>query len=317
MTENRSPTTKPRLALITGAAAGLGLATARGLAEAGCDVILSDRDVPGGQRACEQLNQQFPQQRIEFAELDLADLDKIAAFARQFLHAGQPLDLLINNAGLFPPFRRATTTQGSELGFGVSFYGHFALSAQLLPLLLASEAARIITVSSIAHSAGRIEPDDPLLERDYDANRAYSACKLASLIFARELDAQARAAGVALKSIAAHPGVARTQIGQHRNNPARSMRQHAIGWATRFAMRFLGQDAELGALPMIYAALAPEVPGGSFIGPDGFGQFKGQACQVKPNARALSRHDSQAIWRMAESYSGQRFSWPVAQDESA
>lgn len=299
-----------RLALITGAAGGLGRATAEGLLAADCDVVLTDLNAPQGELASRDLSQQFPHAQIRFLPLDLSDLDAIQAFCLGVQAQYGALDILINNAGLFPTFTRRATNKNCELGFGVGFYGHFALTAQLLPLLLAAPSARVVTISSIAHSAGRIDPQDPLLTKNYDANKAYSACKLACLIFARELDRQAREHGASLFSLAAHPGISRTTLGQYSDNVPRNLRQRAIGWAMRFAMSFLGQDADTGALPAIYAATAAGLNSGQFIGPDGFAQFKGQAAVVKPNVRTLQKHDAAAIWLMAEQYTGQYFEWP-------
>ena len=297
------------LALVTGGAGGLGLATAQGLLAAGCDVIVSDLNASAGQAACEALAGQFAHAYIAFEPLDLSDLNALERVCARLRADHTRLDILINNAGIFPTFARKASSKGCELGFAVGYYGHFALTAQLLPLLRAAPAARVVTISSIAHSAGRIDPDDPLRQRDYDANRAYSACKLACLLFALELDRRAREQGATLLSLAAHPGIARTRLGQHADNAPRGLRQRAIGWATRFAMGVLGQDVGQGALPAIHAATAAQVRGGQFIGPQGFAQFKGKAGVVKPNARALQRHDARAIWRMAEQYTGQHFDW--------
>ena len=175
--------------------------------------------------------------------------------------------------------------------------------------LLRAKQPRVATASSIAHSAGHVSPDDPGLKKNYDATRAYSNCKIASLIFARQLAQQAQQHGSTLVSVATHPGISRTTIGQQSNNPANGLRQHAVQWATRFAMGFLGQDAEQGAAAMVYAATAPELQSGRFIGPGGWLQFKGPAKPVQANKRALDRHDETAIWQMAERVTGQRFRW--------
>ena len=297
------------LALVTGGAGGLGQATAKGLLTKGCDVILCDVNEAAGQVARAALSQQFVNAQIAFEHLDLSDLAAIQRYCEVFQAGHRQLDILVNNAGLFPTFARKSSAQGCELGFAVGFYGHFALTALLLPVLLAAPVARVVTVSSIAHSAGCIDTDDPLLGHNYDANRAYSACKMACLILARELDRRARQHGASIMSVAAHPGIARTRLGQYADNVPHGLRQRGIAWATRFAMNVLGQDAEQGALPLVHAATAADVSGGQFIGPMGFGQFKGMPGVVKPSARNLQRHDAEAIWCMAEHYTGLRFDW--------
>ena len=301
--------TEHKLALITGGAGGLGQAVADGLLTAGCDVVITDRNIEAGTAFCRALSQRFPQASIVFMPMDLADLGHIESFVQDFSRRFDRLDILINNAGLFPPFQRNQTRQGCELGFGVGFYGHFALTAGLLPMLLSARSSRVVCVSSIAHSSGRIDCKDPMLQRDYDAHRAYSACKLACLWFALELERRARMHNCNLSAVAAHPGIARTQIGQYTHNPARSLRQRAISWAMNFAMAAFGQSAQQAALPILHAALSDDVQGGQFIGPKGFGQFKGVPTVVRPNAAALARCENEGIWRMAEHFTGKNFNW--------
>ena len=302
------------LAIVTGAAAGLGLAASRALARQGYDLLLLDRDAPGGQKARDRLLRESPNQAVQFVDLDLADPTAIAAFAGSLQH--RSVDLLMNNAGLFPTFNRRENAQGCELGLAVSFYGHFALTARLLPNLLRASVPRVVTVSSIAHAGGRLDSRDPLLAQDYDASRAYNACKLACLLFARELHSQARQHRSHLRSIAAHPGIARTQIGQYRDNPATRPRHRAIGWATRIAMRYFGQDVEQGAAALVFAATEATLQGGEFVGPGGLFQFRGPPRVVQPRGATLARHDADAIWRMAEEYTGLQFAWPGTTGES-
>ncbi len=302
------PAKRRRLAMVTGAGAGLGLAASQQLAEQGFDLWLIDRNETAGEAACQQLQSLFPDREIRFSALDLSDFAAIGRFAQQAdIHA---IDVLLNNAGLFPHFARRENAQGCELGLAVGFYGHFALTAALLPHLLTSPTPRVVTVSSIAHASGHIDLQDPLLQRDYDANRAYSSCKLACLLFARQLQQEAIKHGSSLRSLAAHPGISRTRIGQHEHNPATRLRHHAISRATRFAMHFLGQSAEAGAAPFVHAACAPDLRGGEFIGPAGWFQFKGPPAIVQANRRVLQKQDAAALWRLAEQVTGQHFHWP-------
>lgn len=301
-----------KTALITGAASGLGLHTAQGLAKLGFDVVLTDRDSEQGHRQAAEIQAQFPQQRIEFLALDLSSLSEIQHFCDSWLTNKRPLDVLINNAGLFPPNRRAETVDGFELGLGVGFYGHFALTGRLLPALLASNTGRVVTVSSIAHAHAQIDMADPKAEQNYDCNRAYSRCKLSCLLFAGELQARALAAGTSLKSVAAHPGIARTQIGQMQNNPPNNLRERAIRWAMWFAMRFLGQSANDGAKPLIFAAAESELAGGVLVGPMGFQQFRGEPGVVPVHEKTLAKQDSAALWVSVEEQTGVRFDWPTS-----
>lgn len=299
---NRNP-----VAVITGAAAGLGHAASQQLAAQGFDLWLIDRNEAAGDAACRQLAERYPQQRMQFVALDLAEIPAIEAFvATAELPA---IDVLLNNAGLFPAFERRSNTRDCELGLAVSLYGHFTLTALLLPCLLAAPAPRVVSVSSIAHASGQIDCADPLLRQHYDAHRAYCSSKLASLLFARELQHQATLHHSPLRSIAAHPGISRTQIGRYDDNPSTRMRHWLIGQATRMAMHFLGQDAWQGAQPLVYAATHKALQGGEFIGPGGWFQFKGPPRKVKPNAAALARSDAGQLWQMAQDYTGQSFNW--------
>lgn len=299
--------TRRQRALITGGAAGLGLQTARGLARAGFDLILADRNSGAGEAAQLTLAAEFPALTIDFRELDLGNLAAIADFADRLGKESAPLDRLINNAGIFPPHQHRETSDGLELCFGVGFLGHFALTAALLPSLLRAEAPRVISVTSIAHAHARLPLDAPDSTASYDATRAYAATKLACLVFAQELQRRADAADLNLLSLAAHPGIARTRIGQHANNPAQRLRDRLVELATRIAMGWFGQSAAQGAEPILGAALWPELRGGELLGPTGFCQWRGAPGIVSPHQRTLARADADALWQLAERGTGVDF----------
>jgi NAD(P)-dependent dehydrogenase (short-subunit alcohol dehydrogenase family) len=292
-------------ALITGGAAGLGFETARALAARGFDLVIADRNVAGGEAAAQKLIADGASGRIEFRALDLGDLAAIRAFAESFNGA---LDVLVNNAGLLPPLRRATTKDGFELKFGVSHLGHFALTAGLLPALLCAPAPRVVSVSSIVQATGRIDFDDLQAERDYLSSRSYAQTKLACLMFALELHRRSEAAGSKLISVAAHPGISRTGIGDVRRGERRSsFTDWMEGIAFQIAMRAFGQTPEQGALPIVHAASAPEVRGGEFYGPDGFMQFRGKPTKVRPSAAAQDRDAAARLWAASEQLTGCSF----------
>lgn len=291
-----------RRALITGAAAGLGFETARALAVIGFDLVIADRNVAGGEAAAQRLLADGASGRVDFRALDLGDLAAIRAFAADFTG---PLDVLINNAGLLPPLRRATTKDGFELKFGVSHLGHFALTAGLLPALLRAPAPRVVSVSSIVQATGRIDFDDLQAERSYLSSRSYAQTKLACLMFALELQRRSEAAGARLVSVAAHPGISRTGIGDvRRGEQRRGLTDWLEGIAFQIAMRVLGQAPAQGALPIVHAASAPDVRGGEFYGPDGFMQFRGRPTRVKPSDAALDRDAAARLWSVSEQLTG-------------
>lgn len=299
-----------RQALVTGAAAGLGYCTALGLARLGARVLIVDRNVAGGEAAMRKIRAAMPGAEVEFQALDLGSLAAIREVAATLRDDPRPLDLLVNNAGLLPPQHRAVTTDGFELGFGVSVLGHYALTGLLLPRLLRSAAPRVVGLSSIVHGSGKLDFDDLRLERDYEPNRAYATAKLASLLFALELQRRAHAAGSKLISVAAHPGIARTAIGAVWNQvPVQNLRDRAGRAALAFSMRWLGQSPEQGALPIIYAASQPGLEGGTLYGPDGWMQFRGKACRVEPKAIAKDEERARQLWEGLDRVTGVRYEW--------
>lgn len=288
------PDQSGRIALITGANSGLGLETARALAARGATVLLACRDPRRGEQARQEL---LPQARagLELLTLDLADLASVAAAAERVQREFGRLDLLIANAGVMAPPRRLTR-QGHELQFGVNHLGHFALVRQLLPLLAQAPGARVVSVSSGAHYFGRIAFDDLQGERRYDAWAAYAQSKLANVMLALELQARLEAAGSGVLSVAAHPGLARTNL-QPASVAARGSQLEALAYRL---MDPLFQSAAMGALPQLHAATAPAVPGGSFFGPGGLANLRGWPvpCRIAPAALVAS--DRQRLWEVSE-----------------
>ncbi len=306
-TPDQLPDLSGRRAVVTGAASGLGRATASALARRGAHVILADRNRAGGETAAAEIRQHCAA-TLEFQLLDLADLSSVKAFADRLLSARAALDILVNVAGIFPPTQRATTRDGFELKFGLNHLGHFALSGRLLPALLRSPAPRVVSVSSIVHARGRIDFEDLQSARSYRPLRVYSQAKLACLMFALELHRRAQAAGSRLHSLAAHPGIARTAIGQDRQQQEHlHVRDWLEDWAQSLAMRWFGQDAEHGAWPLLFAAADASAESGGFYGPAGFGQFAGPPVLVRPAKVALDAEVQERLWAESERLTGVSF----------
>jgi NAD(P)-dependent dehydrogenase (short-subunit alcohol dehydrogenase family) len=278
-----------RLAVVTGGNSGIGFVTARDLAGAGATVIIAARDVGKGEAA----GRLITGGNVEVRRLDLADLASVRSFAAEF---EGPLHLLINNAGIMAPPRRLTV-DGFESQFGTNHLGHFALTGLLLPRLLAADRPRVATVSSGAHRIGTIKFDDLQREHGYQSWLAYGQSKLANLMFCFELQKRALAAGTDLLSMAAHPGYARTNL-----------QFAAPPWYEQLIMRVtnpvLGQSADMGALPTLYAATAPAVPGGSFIGPDGFMEQRGYPHIVTAAGKAYDEAAWARLWAASEELTG-------------
>lgn len=288
-------------ALITGGAGGIGLEVAISLALEGCEVILADIDPDAGQRALKHLKSLKPAISPRFYQVDLSKQDDVTRFAEQMLTQTRSLDFLFNNAGIQPLSRRRATNENHELCFAIGHLGHFALTARLLPLLLASPAPRVITTSSLMHAQGLIHQNDLNLVHNYEAQRAYNQTKLANLLFAQQLQRICSQAGANLLSLAAHPGVARTGIGSNRNKQGSlSFKDHFVGAVLKVVMPLLGQDADRGAWPLLYAATTPDPVPSGFYGPGGMGEMKGPPTLAKVGRVAQDPALAKWLWEASE-----------------
>jgi NAD(P)-dependent dehydrogenase (short-subunit alcohol dehydrogenase family) len=287
-----------RTAIVTGTG-GLGFEDALALARAGAFVIVAGRSDAKGAEALQMIRQVVPAAQVCFERLDLASLASIAAFAARIAEQHEAIDRLINNAGVMVPPHRKVTLEGFELQFGTNYLGHFALTAHLLPLL--RKDARIVALSSVAARAGVIDFDNLNSTRGYAAMRAYSQSKLACLMFALELQRRSDALDWGLRSIASHPGIARTEL--LHNGPGR---RSAHGLA-RTLLPFLFQPVNRGALPTLYAATAPEAAAGAYYGPDGIAEVRGYPTLAKVPARALDQAVAARLWEVSEELVGVSF----------
>ncbi len=295
-------------ALVTGAASGLGYETAAGLAAMGAQVILADRNVEGGKDAVKNIRAAMFGVHVEFRQLDLGNLSEIRNFAEALREDGEPLDILVNNAGILPPFERRVTSDGFELKFGINVLGHFALNGLLLDSLQRSSEARVVWVSSLVHRHGSIDFKDLQAEKSYEPQRAYNQAKLACLVLAMELHERARKAGISISALAAHPGVARTGLGNARaQEKHRRFRDYAEAAAFWVAMKWMSQPPGRGALPILHAAAAKNARSGMFFGPDGFGEMKGDPVPVKLCKSAMDVELRQRLWTECEKLTGVRY----------
>ncbi|MDJ0865942.1 MAG: oxidoreductase [Myxococcota bacterium] len=293
-TANDIPDQSGRVAIVTGANSGIGLETARELARKGAHVVLACRSRARAEEALADIRAGLPDARVEFMELDLADLEQVRAFAAAAHERFDRLDLLINNAGvMIPPASK--TKQGYELQLGVNHIGHFALTGLLLDLLLATDGARVVNVSSTAHRVGRMNFDDLDFEaRGYRASAAYGQSKLANLLFTAELARRLEAAGASVLVAAAHPGWTQTNLQQHSS-------------AFQLLNPFFGMQPLGGALPTLRAATAPDVEAGDYLGPRGWFEMRGAPTKVGRSRAARSRADAERLWEVSEQRSGVEF----------
>lgn len=286
-----------RSAVVTGTG-GLGLETALLLARAGCNVTIAGRNPQKGADAVSRVQRAVPHAAMRFEKLDLADLSSVFSFARRMNSDGESLDVLVNNAGIMVPPERQETQDGFELQFGTNYLGHFALTAQLMPLLSKGTNARVVTVSSVAARAGKINFDDINSKTHYRPMEAYSQSKLACLMFALELQDRSRAAGWGVSSIAAHPGISRTDL--LHNAPGRS----SVHGLARTFLWFLFQPVAQGALPQLFAATSKDAKSGGYYGPDRLGETRGHPQPARIPPQALDRVACKRLWEVSERMTG-------------
>ena len=303
-----------RRILITGANSGIGYPAARELARAGAHVIVAARDRAKGESAVDRLRSEVPNSQVELGILDLASLSSIRDFAARELDRGLPLDVLIDNAGVMAPPKRLQTRDGFEIQFGTNVLGHFALTGLLLPAINRAitnsgaqlpQTPRIVFLASIAHKRGKIDFEDLQAIRSYSPMGSYQQSKLADLMLAFELDRRLKAKDSPILSVAAHPGVANTNLFHNGD----------FGSLERAGRRFMGSLFDLflnsqdeGALPTIYAAVAPGVHSGGYYGPKGFQEMRGGdvgdaviADQARDTAAAAK------LWSLCEDLTGVTF----------
>ncbi|HVT63660.1 MAG TPA: oxidoreductase [Mycobacteriales bacterium] len=292
------PDQSGRVAVVTGANSGLGYHTALELARHGARVVVASRSDVKGKEAVARLIAEVPDADVDLRGLDLADLASVRSFADGIQASYPSVDLLINNAGVMA-IPRQLTKDGFEMQFGTNHLGHFALTGLMLPLLMRTADARVVTVSSTAHKPGRIDFDDLQHEKSYRKWKVYSDSKLANLLFAYELQRRLTAVGSGLISVAAHPGTSATNL------VAVSAQDNII---KRIVMpagaRLISQSAAKGALPQLYAATAPDVKGGEYFGPNGLAESFGYPKRVDSIPASKDLDTAARLWSVSEELTG-------------
>lgn len=272
--------------VVTGASGGLGLETARVLADRGAEVVLAVRDLEKGRAAAARLSG-----AVEVRRLDVADLSSVRELAADV----GPVDVLVNNAGVLAvPY--ALTGDGFETHLATNHLGHFALANLLLPQL----RDRVVVVTSDAHRAAELDLDDLNWQRrDYRPFAAYASSKLANLLFMAELQRRLTAAGSTLRATAAHPGSTATAITANTGNRAKT-------WVGSWGHKLAGMPIWKGALTTLYAATM-DVPGNTFIGPGGRLEMRGWPTGVGRSQAACDPKLARGLWERSEELTGVRF----------
>ena len=297
------PNLSGKTIIVTGGNSGIGYEAAKQFARKGAHVVLACRDMEKAHAAIAAITGEHRGAALEAMQLDLANLASIRNFGSAFLAQPGALHVLCNNAGVMAlPFRK--TADGFEMQFGTNHLGHFALTGLLLERLLATPAARVVNISSGAHRFGTIRFDDLQWERGYRRWGAYGQSKLANLLFTYELQRKLTAANATLISVACHPGYAATNLQLAGPRMEGATFKESL---SQLANRLAAQSAAMGALPTLYAATAPDVSGGDYIGPDGFGELWGHPKKVQSNRRSHDTAAAAKLWEISEKLTGVRY----------
>ena len=293
-TAKNIPNQKGKVVIVTGSSSGIGYEAARVLANKEATVIIAVRSLDKGNKAVEKILGQNKDADVKVMQLDLADLKSVKNFAENFKKNYPRLDLLINNAGvMIPPYSK--TVDGFELQFGTNHLGHFALTAQLLEVLVKTKDARIVNVSSGAHKVGNINFDDLTWEkRSYSSWRAYGDSKIANLYFTYELNKKLKENNLNVIATAAHPGYTATQL------------QRNMG-IFEFLNNIFAQNISMGALPTLRAATEDSLKGAEYFGPNGLMEMWGFPVRVESNTLSKDEAIAKKLWKVSEELTGVKF----------
>lgn len=286
---------EPRRVVVTGATAGLGFFAAEALAARGHRVVLAARSAERAVRASDAIRARVRGAELETVDLDLADLASVRSGASA-IRAGGPVDVLLANAGVVGSRRRRETADGHELQFGTNHLGHFALVAHLLPALREAPAGRIVHLGSISHRFVRLDLDDPMMDYHYTGAVAYARSKLAVMTFGFELDRRLRAAGSSVSSVVAHPGLSLEGLSDPRPPVVEPHRPPAV---ITSMLHTIAQGKEVGAEPLVHAAVGDGVAGGEYLGPAGWFQLTGPPAVVRAKPHARDRVTAEALWSLS------------------
>lgn len=293
--------------IVTGATSGLGEAATIALSCRGAHVVMATRDRAKTEAVFDRILARRPDASLEHLPVELGDLSSVEAAGRTFLDRHPAVDAVIANAGIMAP-PLSTTVDGFELQLGVNHLGHFALVGHLLPALLAAHAARVVTVSSTMHRVGRLDPET--LDRvpdPYDRWLVYGRSKLANLLFMSELQRRFEDSGATAISVGAHPGYAGTALQQAGPTAQGGLSGRINAFAMRLGNALFAQPASQGVLPILYAASAPDVPGGSYWGPDRVGEQRGYPAPAGRSGLAEDADLARALWETSEELTGVRY----------
>ena len=285
-------------AIVTGGSSGLGFFTAKGLAARGANVIIASHNAEKGLEAINKIKKDFPECKISFEKLDLADKNSIADFASKIKKQFKKLDILVCNAGIMMPKDRQLTNYGVESQFGVNYLGHFMLTNQLLPLLKTAKG-RVATVSSMANNPKKFDLDDTITKNKYYPFRLYSLSKLASLMFALELDRRSKQNNWGISAVPIHPGLVRTKLFSHSSHP------FVVFSFIGAKIPIIGMSSAYASRILLFAVASKKAKSGVYYGPLLY--LMGSVRKAKISKQAQDLKKRQELWRFSEKVTKQLF----------
>ena len=300
-TQDHIPELNGKVIIVTGANTGIGFQAARLFARKGAETILACRNEKKAIRAIEKIKKEIPGADARYIHLDLGNLGSVRQFAGNIRANYSRLDVLLNNAGIILyPYR--TTDDGFESQMGINHLGHFALTGHLSGLIAKSEGARVVNVSSLGYRMGRMDFPNLLYDggRGFSRTGAYGRSKLANLLFTYELDRKFKRSNLDARAVAAHPGYSYTDFGR------RSFFR-VLKYIFYPVVKLVTQSPEKGALPLVRAAVDPEVRGGDFFGPGGRGERKGFPVRVHSNGASHDEAAAKKLWAVSEELTGIKY----------
>ncbi|MCH9657314.1 SDR family NAD(P)-dependent oxidoreductase [archaeon] len=279
--------------IVTGSNSGIGFESIKHFSAKGAQTILACRNIKNGKSAKGRILEEHPNAKIDVMNLDLADLESIHSFVKKFNETHSELDVLLNNAGIICPYKK--TKDGFEIQIGINHLGHFALTGLLLHNLKNSKGSRVVNVSSIGHKSGKMNFDNFMFEKGgYSMFKAYANTKLSNLLFTYELQRRFEKFNVGCIAVAAHPGVAKSNLSKH------IIKKPLYRIGMTIANSTMSQSTLMGALPEIRAAVDPLVKGGDYFGPGGFQEWRGYPTKVKSNDASHDLKSAERLWEVSE-----------------
>ena len=291
------PSLKDKIILVTGGNSGIGLEAAKVLAEKEATLVIASSNKEKSDKAVKSLREETNNQNIDAYELNLGSKTSIKRFADDIKKAYDRIDILINNSGvMYKPYGR--TEDGFESQMGINHLGHFYLTSLLMPLIKKSEQGRVVNIASVAHKFANASLKDFFFDdkKSFSPSKGYNRSKLTNLLFTLALAHKLKESNQAIEVFAAHPGIADTSLTKHMKQDFRLK-----------MIKKISHSAYAGGLPTVMAATTKEYPSGTYFGPQGFMEFKGEPGVAKKTKHAQDLALALKVWDLSEEALGITF----------